>query len=97
LVNRSTSYRIEPITMTSNSHDQSGPKKHLLIRWRNQGGKLRAYAELRSLGGGRRALIPPGETRATTDPETAEILDQCITSLKVMGRAAAASYVHWRK
>lgn len=74
LVNRSTSYRIEPITMTSNPHDQSGPKKHPLIRWRNQGGKLRAYAELRSLGGGRRALIPPGETRATTDPETAEIL-----------------------
>lgn len=60
--------------MTSNPRKSGSPKKHPLIRWRNQGGKLRAYAELRSLGGGRRALIPPGETRATTDPETAEIL-----------------------
>ena len=60
--------------MTSNPQKSGSQKKHPLIRWRNQGGKLRAYAELRSLGGGRRALIPPGETRATTDPETAEIL-----------------------
>jgi hypothetical protein len=60
--------------MTSNPRQSGSPKKHPLIRWRNQGGKLRAYAELRSLGGGRRALIPPGETRATTDYETAEIL-----------------------
>ena len=60
--------------MTSSPQESGGPKKHPWIRWRNQGGKLRAYAELRSLGGGRRALIPPGETRATTDPETAELL-----------------------
>lgn len=67
-------YRTEPTSMSSNPRKSGSPNEHPLIRWRNQGGKLRAYAELRSLGGGRRALIPPGETRATTDPETAEIL-----------------------
>lgn len=75
--------------MTPNPQDPSGPKKHPWIRWRNQGGKLRAYAELRSLGGGRRALIPPGETRATTDPETAEILlHQYIEELKERDKKA---------
>lgn len=51
-----------------------GAETHPRIRWRNQGGKLRAYAELRSVGGGQPALIAPGEKRATTDPEIAEIL-----------------------
>lgn len=51
---------------------KSNPRS--LIRWRDQGGQSRAYADLRSLGGGQPALIPPGETRATTDPEIAEIL-----------------------
>lgn len=75
--------------MTSNPQNSSCPKQHPWIRWRNQGGKLRAYAELRSLGGGRRALIPPGETRATTDPETAEILlHQYIQELKERDKKA---------
>src|SRR5438128_8165073 len=60
--------------MTSNPQGSGSPTKHPWIRWRRQGGQLRAYAELRSLGGGQPALIPPGEKRATTDPETAEIL-----------------------
>lgn len=49
-------------------------KENSRIRWRNQGGQPRAYADLRHLGGGQRALIPQGETRATTDPEVAEHL-----------------------
>jgi integrase len=44
------------------------------IYWRNQGGKRRAYADLRYLGGTREALIPPGERRATSDPEIAQKL-----------------------
>lgn len=44
------------------------------IYWRNQGGKLRAYADLRDLGGGQVALIPKGEKRAATDPAIAEEL-----------------------
>jgi hypothetical protein len=44
------------------------------IYWRDQGGVLRAYADFRDLGGGREALIPQGETRATTDPVIAEAL-----------------------
>lgn len=60
--------------MTSNPQEAGSPEKHPWIRWRNQGGQFRAYAELRSMGGGRRALIPPGEKRATTDPEIAEKL-----------------------
>jgi integrase len=44
------------------------------IYWRNQGGKLRAYADLRDLGGGQVALIPKGEKRAATDPVIAEEL-----------------------
>ncbi|HEX6041298.1 tyrosine-type recombinase/integrase [Longimicrobium sp.] len=49
-------------------------KENSRIRWRDQGGQLRAYADLRDLGGRQRALIPRGETRATTDPEIAEHL-----------------------
>jgi integrase/DNA-binding Xre family transcriptional regulator len=52
----------------------SGARENSRIRWRDQGGQLRAYADLRDLGGGLRALIPQGETRATTDPEIAEHL-----------------------
>lgn len=52
----------------------AGAKENPRIRWRNQGGTLRAYAELRDFGGGQPALIPEGETRATTDPEVAEAL-----------------------
>lgn len=44
------------------------------IYWRNQGGVLRAYADLRDLGGGQVALIAKGEKRATTDPVIAEEL-----------------------
>jgi integrase len=61
--------------MKSNPRGLSRPR----IRWRDQGGEARAYADLRSLGGGQPALIPPGQTRATTDPEIAEILfDQLV-------------------
>jgi hypothetical protein len=60
----------------------SGTRANSRIRWRDQGGQLRAYADLRDLGGGLRALIPPGETRATTAPEMAEhLLVQMMTNL----------------
>jgi integrase len=55
--------------------------------WRNQGGRLRAYADLRYLGGRREALIPPGETRATSDAEIArELLHRRIKALKEQTR-----------
>jgi integrase len=57
-----------------NRRKPPGAKDIPRIRWRNQGGALRAYAELRDLGGGQPALIPPGEKRATTDPDVAEAL-----------------------
>lgn len=41
---------------------------------RNQGRHLRYYADLRSIGGGREALVPRGETLATTDPVIAQAL-----------------------
>lgn len=69
--------------MTSNPSEFAGAKENVRIRWRNQGGKDRAYADLRSLGGGQPALIPPGEQRATTDPEIAEqLLHQLLAKYK---------------
>lgn len=60
----------------------SGARENSRIRWRGQGGQLRAYADLRDLGGGIRALIPPRETRGTTDPEIAEhLLVQMMSNL----------------
>jgi integrase len=57
------------------------------IYWRNQGRETRAYADLRDLGGGLVALIPPNEKRATTDPEIAEeLLLQRMTALKEQRR-----------
>lgn len=57
------------------------------IYWRNQGSVDRAYADLRDLGGGLVALIPPNEKRATTDPEIAEeLLLQRVTTLKEQRR-----------
>ncbi|HEV2131994.1 MAG TPA: site-specific integrase [Longimicrobiaceae bacterium] len=50
------------------------PKKGPRLYARQQGGMLRYYADLRSIGGGREALIPPGETLATTDPTIAHTL-----------------------
>lgn len=68
--------------MTTNPRELASANESPMIRWRNQGGKLRAYADLRSLGGGQPALIPPGEKRATTDPEIAEeLLHQRVTEL----------------
>lgn len=65
-----------------------GVKENSPIRWRNQGGQLRAYADLRNRGGGRNALIPPGETRGTTDPEIAEhLLVQRMSNLLERRRA----------
>lgn len=64
-----------------------GAKTSSRIRWRHQGGALRAYAELRDLGAGRRALIPPDETQATTDPEVAEsLLTKLLTELEEQKR-----------
>lgn len=44
------------------------------IYWREQGSARRAYADFRDMGGGREALIPAGEHRATTDRVVAEKL-----------------------
>ena len=44
------------------------------IYWRNQGTERRAYGDFRDVGGGREALIAPGEPRATTDRMIAEKL-----------------------
>lgn len=47
-----------------------GPKLYT----RQQGGQARFYADLRPVGGGREALIPKGETLATTDAVIAQTL-----------------------
>ncbi|KPK69396.1 hypothetical protein AMJ82_05670 [candidate division TA06 bacterium SM23_40] len=47
------------------------------IYWRSQGRARRAYGDFRDysdVGGGREALIAPGEARATTDPDVAQKL-----------------------
>lgn len=41
---------------------------------RHQGGEPRWYADLRPAGGGREAMIPKGDTQATTDPVLAQKL-----------------------
>ncbi|MFN2421476.1 MAG: tyrosine-type recombinase/integrase [Gemmatimonadota bacterium] len=46
-------------------------RKRSRIYWRNRGGVRRAYLDARSLGGGREALIAPGEKLATSDPDVA--------------------------
>jgi integrase len=55
-----------------------GKGNDVRIQWRSQkGGVRRAYVDLRRWGGPRQvALIPPGETRATTDPVIAKELAQ---------------------
>ena len=55
----------------------NGSKRIGRIYTRNQGGVTRFYADFRDfadVGGGREALIPPGERRATTDPDVAAAL-----------------------
>ena len=47
------------------------------IYWRERGGTRRAYADLREYadaGGGREALVAPGEKLATADATTAQVL-----------------------
>lgn len=47
------------------------------IYWRDQGNAKRAYADFRDyadVGGRQEALIPPGERRATSDPDIAAVL-----------------------
>ncbi len=47
------------------------------IYWRDRGGTRRAYADVRDyadVGGGREALVAPGEKLATTDGTTAQVL-----------------------
>lgn len=46
-------------------------KRGTRIYWRERGGARRAYADFRDLGGGREALVAPGEKVATTDPDVA--------------------------
>ena len=56
------------------------------------GGEKRAYIDLRDLGGGREALIPPGESRATTDPDiAAELAARRVKELE--GILAAADVI----
>lgn len=54
------------------SRSASGRKSRII--WRARGSTRRAYADLRDFGKGRVALIPEGESLATTDPEIAEEL-----------------------
>lgn len=50
---------------------------------RRRGGEDRFYGDFRDLGGGREALIPPGETRATTDVDVAtELAAQRVKELE---------------
>lgn len=46
-------------------------RKRSRVYWRDRGGEQRAYGDFRDLGGGREALIPKGEKRATTEPDIA--------------------------
>jgi integrase len=58
---------------------KTGPKLYT----REQGGVLRYYADLRSVGGGRIALKAPGETLATTDPViAAKLFAERLTKLQ---------------
>src|SRR6266545_20138 len=53
------------------------PKSSQSIYWRERGGTRRAYADLRDyadVGGGREALVAPGEKVATADETTAHVL-----------------------
>ncbi len=52
----------------------AGRRRKGRIYWRTRGGASRAYADFRDVGGGREALIPSGESLATTDPVIAEKL-----------------------
>ncbi len=52
-------------------------KRNGRIYWRERGGERRAYGDFRDyrdVGGGREALIPPGEPQATSDSVVAEKL-----------------------
>ena len=46
-------------------------KRRSRIYWRTRGGVRRAYGDFRNLGGGREALVIPGATSATSDPDIA--------------------------
>jgi integrase len=52
-------------------------RRETRIYWRDQGGERRAYADFRDFsdaGGRREALVPAGESAATTDPREAEMV-----------------------
>jgi len=55
-----------------------GPRRRKSpVYWRDRAGTARAYGDFRGyadVGGGREALVPPGSSRATTDPDLAEDL-----------------------
>ena len=53
------------------------PRRRTRVYWRGRGSEHRAYADFRDfadVGGRREALIWPGETRATIDPDRADKL-----------------------
>ena len=56
---------------------QMPKRRRTRLYWRERGGEPRAWGDFRDftdVGGGREALIPPGESHATTDPLIAEKL-----------------------
>ena len=64
------------------------PKKRTTrVFWRDRGGHRRAYVDLRDLGGGREALVLPGESTATTDPDiAAELAAQRVREFEAQRR-----------
>lgn len=66
------------------------PRKGPRLYTREQGGQLRYYADLRSVGRGRVALIPEGDTQATTDPViAAKMLANLLESVQEQRRDGA--------
>ena len=72
--------------------------KHAQVYWRDRGGARRAYADVRAysdVGGGREALVAPGEKLATTDATVAQVLlARRIESLENARRGRAVSGLH---
>lgn len=79
-----------PLNAPSRSATQRSKSRKAKSRiyWRDQGGERRAYADFRDMGGGREALIAPGEFRATTDRLIAEkLMGNRLSDLQEIGRA----------
>src|SRR5574341_2513892 len=68
-------FRQEPFIRRNLTMGRQSKKSR--IYWRERGGTRRAYADLRDyadVGGGREALVAPGEKVATADETTAHVL-----------------------